>query len=123
MIQSNQKTSLLVPYQLPKFISEDPSYANFILFLQAYYEWLEQEGNVLDSTKSIMSNLDVDTTSEQFLQYFLNDFNFTHNHDLSVSGASENNKVRYYLSGGYNRQNSPLTLADDYFDWLSRLPL
>ena len=74
MIQSNQKTSLLVPYQLPKFISEDPSYANFILFLQAYYEWLEQEGNVLDSTKSIMSNLDVDTTSEQFLQYFLNDF-------------------------------------------------
>lgn len=49
-------------------------------------------------------------------RYFLDDFNFTHNHDLSVSGASENNKVRYYLSGGYNRQNSPLTLADDYFD-------
>ena len=38
MIQSNQKTSLLVPQQLPKFIGEDPNYANFVLFLQAYYE-------------------------------------------------------------------------------------
>src|SRR5690606_3916063 len=25
-------------------------------------------------------------------------------------------KARYYLSGGYNRQNSPLTLADDFYD-------
>ncbi len=54
--------------------------------------------------------------NRDWTEYFLNDFNFTHNHDLSVSGASENNKVRYYLSSGYNRQNSPLTLADDYFD-------
>jgi len=74
MIQSNQKTSLLVPYQLPKFISEDPAYGNFVLFLQAYYEWLEQQNNVLDVTKSILTNIDVDTTSEQFLQYFVNDF-------------------------------------------------
>ena len=74
MIQSNQKTSLLVPYQLPKFISEDPAYANFVTFLKAYYQWLEQPGNVLDSTKSIPANLDVDTTSQQFLQYYLNDF-------------------------------------------------
>ena len=42
MIQSNQKQSLLVPYELPKFISEDPQYANFTLFLKAYYEWMEQ---------------------------------------------------------------------------------
>ena len=74
MIQSNQKTSLLVPYQLPKFISEDPAYGNFVLFLKAYYEWMEQEGNVLDTTKSIPSNIDIDTTSEQFLNYYINDF-------------------------------------------------
>lgn len=48
--------------------------------------------------------------------YFLEDMNFTQNHDLSISGVSENSDINYYLSAGYNRQNSPLTLADDYFD-------
>ncbi len=49
-------------------------------------------------------------------RFFMDDYNFTHNHDLAISGVSENSKVRYYLSGGYNRQNSPLTLAEDFFD-------
>jgi len=74
MIQSNQKTSLLVPYQLPKFIAEDPNYSVFVLFLQAYYEWMEQENNVLDYTKSLLTYMDVDTTTQEFLNYFINDF-------------------------------------------------
>ncbi|MBX3238912.1 MAG: TonB-dependent receptor [Chitinophagaceae bacterium] len=49
-------------------------------------------------------------------RYFMDEFNFNQNHDLSINGVSENNKVRYYLSGGYNRQNSPLALAKDVFD-------
>lgn len=49
-------------------------------------------------------------------RYFLEDMNFTHNHDFSISGMSENSAINYYLSAGYNRQNSPLALADDYFD-------
>ncbi|WP_134087736.1 TonB-dependent receptor [Olivibacter sp. XZL3] len=49
-------------------------------------------------------------------RYFLDDYNFNQNHDLAISGVSDNNKAQYYLSGGYNRQNSPLTLADDYND-------
>jgi len=47
-------------------------------------------------------------------RYFLSDLNFTHNHDMALSGSSD--KVNYYFSGGYNRQNSPIQLADDYFD-------
>jgi len=74
MIQSNQKQSLLVPYELPKFISEDPNYANFTLFLKAYYEWMEQQNNVLDYTKSLLEYMDVDTTTQEFLNYFINDF-------------------------------------------------
>ena len=74
MIQSNQKTSLLVPYQLPEFIRDDPNYANFVLFLQAYYEWMEENGNTLDVTKNLLNYMDVDTTTEQFLQYYVNDF-------------------------------------------------
>ena len=74
MIQSNQKTSLLIPSQLPAFIQEDPSYANFVAFVQAYYEWLEQEGNVINTTKNLLSYKDIDETSNTFIQYFNNDF-------------------------------------------------
>jgi len=74
MLQSTNKTSLLVPFQLPKFISEDPNYANFVLFLQAYYEWLEEQNNTLDFSKNLLNYMDVDTTTDQFLQYYVNDF-------------------------------------------------
>lgn len=74
MIQNNQKTSLLIPGQLPSFIRDDPSYSNFVLFLQAYYEWMEQEGNVTDVSKNLLNYKDIDHTTDQFLDYFWNDF-------------------------------------------------
>jgi len=74
MIESIQKTSLLVPSQLPEYIRDDPNYANFVAFLQAYYEWMEQNNNVLDYTKNILNYQDIDKTTDQFLQYFVNDF-------------------------------------------------
>ena len=74
MIQSNQKTSLFVPSQFPEFIQDNDNYQNFVLFVQAYYEWMEQNGNVLDQSKSILDDIDIDETSQQFLQYFINEF-------------------------------------------------
>ena len=74
MITSGHKTSLLIPSQLPEFIRDDPNYANFVAFLQAYYEWMEQDGNVTDVSKNILSYKDIDSTTTQFLNYFTNDF-------------------------------------------------
>ena len=74
MIDSGQKTSLLIPSQLPEFVRDEPSYANFVLFLQAYYEWLEENDNVTDRTKNILNYKDVDKTTSEFLDYFTNDF-------------------------------------------------
>lgn len=74
MIQNNQKTSLLVPSQLPEFIRGDEDYSKFVLFLQAYYEWMEQEGNVLDRSNNLLNYSDIDATTEEFLQYFTNEF-------------------------------------------------
>jgi len=74
MITNGHKTSVLVPYQLPAFIRENPDYANFVLFVQAYYEWLEQNGNVSDISKNILNYRDIDQTSSEFLNYFTNDF-------------------------------------------------
>lgn len=74
MLQSNQKTSLLVPYQLPEFIRDNPDYSKFVLFLQAYYEWMEQQDGVMDYSKNLLNYDDVDQTTSQFLQYFANEF-------------------------------------------------
>jgi hypothetical protein len=74
MIESGQKTSLLIPSQLPEFVRDDPNYANFVLFLQAYYEWMEQTGQVTDRTKNILNYVDIDQTSSEFLEYFYDEF-------------------------------------------------
>jgi TonB-linked SusC/RagA family outer membrane protein len=52
--------------------------------------------------------------NRDWTRYFMSDWNNSSNHDLSISGSSD--KVNYYLSSGYNRQNSPIKIADDYFD-------
>lgn len=70
----DNKTSLLIPYQLPEFIRENPDYDKFVLFLQAYYEWMEETGNVTDRSKNILNYIDIDETSNEFLDYFYNDF-------------------------------------------------
>jgi len=74
MIESGQKTSLLIPSQLPEFVRDDPAYANFVLFLQAYYEWMEQTGQVTDRSKNILNYVDIDKTSAEFLDYFYDEF-------------------------------------------------
>jgi hypothetical protein len=55
MIENKHLTSLLVPSQLPEFVRDDPNYANFVLFLKAYYEWMEQSGQVMDKSKNILN--------------------------------------------------------------------
>jgi len=71
---SNNKTSLLISSQLPEFVRDNPDYANFTLFLKAYYEWMEQQGQVTNRSKNLLSYKDIDTTTDEFLNYFVNDF-------------------------------------------------
>lgn len=88
MIYNNNKTSLLVGSQLPGFVKDNPDYANFSLFLKAYYEWMELSNTansqvtytdtsgqgVTLATKNILSYKDVDNTIDGFTDYFINDF-------------------------------------------------
>jgi hypothetical protein len=74
MILNDQKTSLLVNSQLPEFVRDNPDYANFNLFLTAYYEWMEQNDKVTERTKNLLSYKDIDQTTDEFLNYFTNDF-------------------------------------------------
>jgi hypothetical protein len=44
--------------------------SNFIAFVQAYFQWLEEEGNALYYSRNYYNIKDVDTTFDQFLVYF-----------------------------------------------------
>ena len=88
MIYNDKKTSLLVEKQLPQFIKDNPDYSNFVLFLKAYYEWLETANSsnnqittantsgqgVTFATKNLISYTDIDNTVDGFIDYFRNDF-------------------------------------------------
>ena len=88
-----------------------------------YYEYAKERSDD-PSIPGVRVNPTIPTQWEymgdrDWTRYFYDDYTFNQNHDLSISGSSENNKMRYYLSGGYNRQNSALTVADDYFERFS----
>jgi hypothetical protein len=73
-MSTNLKTSLLIPSQLPDFIRGSEDYSKFVAFIQAYYEWMEQEGEVIDQSKNLLQYRDVDETIDRFVKYFVNDF-------------------------------------------------
>ena len=65
---TDKKTSVLVQQQLPDFVLEEgPKLQRFI---EAYYEFLEQNGGATDGIKNLLSYQDIDTTTDSFLQYF-----------------------------------------------------
>ena len=74
MIKNHNLTSLLIPSQLPEHIRDDPAYANFVVFLQAYYEWLEEDGNITERSKNLLNYKDIDKSTDEFLKYYYNEF-------------------------------------------------
>lgn len=101
MINTVVKTSSLIPSQLPEYIREDPNYENFVTFLQSYYEWLEQQDNVLDKSKNILNYKDVDRTSDEFINYYINNFlqNFPEDILIDKSKAVKLAKELYQSKG------------------------
>ena len=68
------KTSLLVKNQLPRFIRDNEEYKNYVLFLEAYYEWMERSGNPIYESKNILNYIDIDRTTDEFIDYFMNTY-------------------------------------------------
>lgn len=75
---TNNKISNLVSTQLPDFVRAD--HQNFVAFLEAYYEYLEQSnttiqfGKTVERAKNMLNYLDIDTTIDGFAQKFYNEF-------------------------------------------------
>lgn len=62
------KISALIQDQFPDFYHDEGPV--FILFVKAYYEWLEETGNPLYYSRKLISLTDVDATLDDFLIHF-----------------------------------------------------
>jgi hypothetical protein len=68
MAKVKLKTSAIVDRQVPEFVRED--HPQFVRFLEAYYEWLEQNYKNRD-----LENLgDIDSTLDEYVEYFADQF-------------------------------------------------
>jgi hypothetical protein len=60
--------SPFIESQFPRFYQEDGP--NFILFLRAYYEWMEENNNPIGESRKLFDYRDIDNTIEDFLEHF-----------------------------------------------------
>jgi hypothetical protein len=67
-----KKISPLIESQFPAIIREEGP--KFVLFLKAYYEFLEQQGGAVNATRSLVEYQDVDKTLDSFIEYFRREF-------------------------------------------------
>ena len=67
-----EKVSTLVRSQLPEFIQSD--YSTFVSFLEAYYEFLEQDQNSQELLQNALEYNDIDRTASSFIDYFLKQY-------------------------------------------------
>ena len=84
--------SPLIESQVPDFTNSD--HPNFILFLEAYYEWMEQEGNATERTLLLNDYHDIETTIDEFVSSIEFKFmkNFPTEFETDVSGNIVNRK-------------------------------
>lgn len=60
--------SNFIKNQFPSFYNEDGP--DFILFVKAYYEWMESEGQPVLQARELLEYRDIDNTLEEFLEHF-----------------------------------------------------
>jgi sporulation protein YlmC with PRC-barrel domain len=71
-MQIEKIISPLIASQFPAFYKQEGP--NFIAFVQAYYEWMEEKGQVTHEARSILEYGDIDSTTSNFIHYFKNKY-------------------------------------------------
>lgn len=72
MANTNTGISNFVFSQSPFFVRND--HPNFVRFIEAYYEYLEQEGNTIERAKGFRNALDVDRSIDLYTDQLYNQF-------------------------------------------------
>ena len=68
----DERISVKVEGQLPDFVKQD--HTTFVAFLEAYYEYMEQEGKPYEIVGNLNNYVNLDKTTDDFLQYFKKQF-------------------------------------------------
>ena len=83
------KISPFIESQLPEFVAGD--HPKFLAFIEAYYEWLEQEDNAYEITTKLKGLYDIDTTIDDFVEFFKNQY--LHKFPVELAKDSSGNAV------------------------------
>lgn len=67
-----RKLSSQIESQFPEFIREEGP--NFVAFLKAYFEYLEQTKKAGDANRALYDNADIDRTLDEFVEFFRREF-------------------------------------------------
>ena len=68
----DERVSVKVENQLPDFVKQD--HPTFVAFLEAYYEYMEQEGKPYEIIGNLNHYADLGKTTDEFLKYFKKTF-------------------------------------------------
>lgn len=72
MKELEKYVSNFISSQFPSFYKEDGPI--FIEFVKHYFEWLEDEDNILNKSRKLMEYRDIDKSIEEYVNYFKNKF-------------------------------------------------
>jgi hypothetical protein len=68
----DERVSVKVDGQLPDFVTRD--HPTFIAFMEAYYEYMEQQGKPYEIIGNLNNYANIGKTTDEFLKYFKNQF-------------------------------------------------
>ena len=68
----DERISVKVEGQLPAFVKQD--HETFVAFMEAYYEYMEQEGKPYEIIGNLDNYANLDKTTDEFLNYFKKQF-------------------------------------------------
>jgi hypothetical protein len=94
------RLSVLVPKQLPEFIQSN--YDRFVVFLKAYYEFLEQNNQAQSVFQNLRNYNNIDETAEDLVSNFLK----TYAEDYYLSDIAENRFIIKRIRDIYSAKGS-----------------
>lgn len=65
---TDNKLALRIKQQLPSYLSEEGP--NFVAFMEAYYEFMDLQGEVNEQAQRLLEAADVDTSFNNFVEFF-----------------------------------------------------
>lgn len=85
-VESSKQLKPFVANQLPDFVKVD--HPTFVTFLEAYYEWLDQQNDPFRNPLKLQSIINLDETLEQFLGQFKKQYLESFPESLAVSSVT-----------------------------------